>query len=501
MMTAQRTLTLALVFSGALGAGTALAQPTTPAKPAAPAKPTVAPQPPAAAKEAMDVDLAVLLASQAAGMVDLQMDLHKGLIIDAEALAHEAMFMLDASPHLFEFDLQDRKIAAEDRAKSREAESQEREREREMRVYDDAMKQIYDSRWDRAVERFNDVITMKGTKVDAALYWKAYAQDRQGLRTEALTTLGTLTREHASSRYLQQARALEAEVRRNAGQPVRPQDQADEDLKLIAIAALQNSAPEQAIPMLEKLLAGTASPKLKERALFVLAQSDSPRAREVLAGVAKGNSTPELQSRAITYLGMHGGRESHAILAEIYSSTTDVDSKKRIIRALAMGGEKDRVFAAAQSEQNPELRAEAVRQLGMHGAHAELSQLYAKETSAEIKRQIISAMAMSGNSTRLVEIAKSEQNPELRRSAIRGLGMTGGNGTGDTLVEIYSSERDTDVKKTVISSLAMQGNAAALVALARKEPNTSELKRDIVSRLSQMDSKIATDYLLEIINK
>ena len=47
----------------------------------------------------------------------------------------------------------------------------------------------------------------------------------------------------------------------------------------------------------------------------------------------------------------------------------------------------------------------------------------------------------------------------------------------------------------------MQGNAAALVALARKEPNTSELKRDIVSRLSQMNSKVATDYLLEIINK
>ena len=31
----------------------------------------------------------------------------------------------------------------------------------------------------------------------------------------------------------------------------------------------------------------------------------------------------------------------------------------------------------ARTEQNPELRAEAVRQLGMHGGHAELGQLYA----------------------------------------------------------------------------------------------------------------------------
>ena len=75
----------------------------------------------------------------------------------------------------------------------------------------------------------------------------------------------------------------------------------------MAMQALQNTDPEQAVPMLEKLLDGTASPRLKERALFVLAQSNSPRAREVLTNIAKGSSTPELQSRAIQYLGVHGG--------------------------------------------------------------------------------------------------------------------------------------------------------------------------------------------------
>jgi HEAT repeat protein len=165
-----------------------------------------------------------------------------------------------------------------------------------------------------------------------------------------------------------------------------------------------------------------------------------------------------------------------------------------------MGGEKDRILTAARSEQNPELRAEAVRQLGMHGADAELAQLYAKETSVEIKKQILSAMAMGGNGTRLSELAKSEQNPELRRAAIRSLGMVGGKGTGDTLVQIYGSESDLNVKKAVISALAMHDNAAALVAIARKEKD-SALKREIVSRLSHMNSKVATDYLLEIINK
>lgn len=491
-MIAKQTLALTIVFIGALGTGTTFAQkPAQPVAPAAPLKPSVAPM---AAEMALAAEKAAALAQATAALATN----HKE-ISDALVAAQHAKFAADLHLDAFRFDLQSPKLAA-DRARTREAMAAQRERDRENRVYNEGQRHIDNSQWERAIERFDDVVAMKGPKADAALYWKAYAQNRQGLRAEALTTLSTLTRDHAESRYLQQARALEAEVRRNAGQPVRPQDVADEELKLLAIAGLQNQAPEQAIPLLEKLLAGTASPKLKERALFVLAQSNSPQAREILKGIAKGNSTPELQTRAITYLGMHGGRESRAVLAEIYSSTSDVDAKKRIIRALAMGGERDRVLAAAQSEQNPELRAEAVRQLGMHGAHAELTQLYAKETSPEIKKQIISAMAMGGNSTRLTEIAKTEKDPDLRRTAIRGLGMMGGKAAGDTLVEIYANERDDTVKKSVISALAMQDNATALVSIARKEQNP-ELKREIVSRLSHMSSKEATAYLLEILNK
>lgn len=395
---------------------------------------------------------------------------------------------------------QARERAEADRERYRPREAGQRERDRETRAYDEGMRHIYDSRWERAVERFDEVLTLKGQKLDAALYWKAYAQDRQGLRADALATLGVLTRDHAGSRYLQQARALEAEVRRNAGQPVSPQDQADEELKLMAIAALQHSAPDEAVPMLEKLLAGTAAPKLKERALFVLAQSNAPQAREILKNIAKGSSTPELQGRAITYLGTMGGRESRAVLAEIYDGTTDVDSRKRILRALAMGGEKDRVLAAAQSEPNPELRAEAVRQLGIHGGHAELSQIYAKETSTEIKKQILTAMAMGRNTARLTELARTEQDAELRRAAIRSLGMVGGKAAGETLVQLYGTEKDAEVKKAIIAALGMQNNAAALVDLARKETDLS-VKREIVGRLSHMKSKVATDYLLEILNK
>ena len=384
----------------------------------------------------------------------------------------------------------------DDRTGNREVQRREREAE----LYSQAYDAMTESRWDRAAAGFTRVAALNGARADAALYWKAYSQHRLGQRAEALTTIAELAKSHPNSSYLKQARVLEQEVRRAVGQPVRPQDQDDEDLKLMAIQALQHSAPEQAIPMLQKLLDGPASPRVKERALFELAQSDSPRAREVLRNIAKGGSTPELQSKAVQYLGIHGGRESRALLGEIYASSTDVDLKRRILRALMVSGEKDLLWKAAQGEQHPELRAEAVRQLGVMGAHDELWQLYLKESSVDVKKQVLRAMFVGGNAERMTDLAKSEKNPELRREAIRNLGLMGSKGTGDALVQIYSTDRDADVRKAVINALFLQQNDTALVALARKEEDIT-VKKEIVQKLSLMHSKAATDYLIELIGK
>jgi hypothetical protein len=72
--------------------------------------------------------------------------------------------------------------------------------------------------------------------------------------------------------------------------------------------------------------------------------------------------------------------------------------------------------------------------------------------------------------------------------------------TGDALVQIYATDRDPEIRKGVINGLFLQGNAAALVALARKEEDLT-MKREIVQKLSLMDSKIATDFMLEILGK
>ena len=161
-------------------------------------------------------------------------------------------------------------------------------------------------------------------------------------------------------------------------------------------------------------------------------------------------------------------------------------------------GEKNRLLAAVQTEQNQELRMEAVRQLGALGATEELWQLYQKEASYDVKRQILSALQASGNATRMIEVARTEKDPELRRIAVRNLGVMGSKAGGDALVEIYANDKDPNVRKSVINALFIQNNATSLVALARKEQDMS-LKTDIVQKLANMDNKVARDYMLELL--
>jgi HEAT repeat protein len=382
----------------------------------------------------------------------------------------------------------------------REQERARRDRQREGELYDSGLEAMDDDRWDRALERFNRVIEMNGSRIDAAKYWKAYAQNRLGQRAESLATIADLIKSHPNSRYVSQAKQLEADVRRSTGQPANPESQADEDMKMMALNALQHQDPERAVPLLEKLLAGNNAPKTKARALFVLAQINSPAARQVLAKVARGESHPDLQRRAIQYLGIHGGGESRALLAEVYKSSSDVDVKRRILQAFMVSGERARLLEVAQGENVVELRAEAVKQLGVMGAHEELWQLYKTETSRDVKKQILQAMFVGGNSERLVVLARTESDPELRRVAVRNLGLMGSKRTGDALVEIYNTDKDPEIRKAVVEGLFIQNNAESLVAIARKETDIT-MKRQIVQKLSLMRSKAAMDYLMELIEK
>jgi HEAT repeat protein len=366
-------------------------------------------------------------------------------------------------------------------------------------LYDRARDAIEEARYDRALRDLDRLIAANTARTDAALYWKAYSLSKLGQQADALTALADLQQRFKDSRWVRDAKALEVEVRQSAGQTVAPETQADEETKLMALRGLMNSDPERALPIIDQILSGTSSPKVKDRALFVLSQSNSARAREIIANVAKGSANPDLQLRAIKYLGVMGGDPNRQLLAEVYRSASDPAVKRSIIRSFMVSGDKAHLLNLAKTESDAGLRGEAVQQLGVMGAHAELSELYQSETSIDVKKRILQAMFVGGNAEKLVDLAKNEKDPQLRKTAVRNLGLMGASNTGDALKAIYQSDASADIRKEAINALFLQNNGHVLVELARAEKDP-QMKKEIVSKMSIMGrNKEVSDYLLELL--
>jgi len=380
----------------------------------------------------------------------------------------------------------------------RDFESEQRAEERADELYSSGREAIEEGRYDRALDRFDRLIQLNSSRTDAALYWKAYSLSKLGRGADALGALSDLGQKFKESRWLKDAKALEVEIRQASGQRVSPDAQNDDELKLMALRGLMQSDPDRAVPIIEQMLTGANSHKVKDRALFVLSQSGSAKAREIIGNVAKGGSNPDVQLRAIHYLGIMGGADSRQILADAYRASSDAAVKRAIIRSFMVSGDRARLLALAKTETDAALRGDAVQQLGVMGGHAELSELYASETSVDVKKRILQAMFVGGASDKLIELAKNEKDPQLRRTAIRNLGVMGSSKTGDAIKAIYLSDSSPEIRKEAINALFVQNNGRALVDLARAEKDPA-MKKELVSKMSVMKSKEVTDYLLELL--
>jgi hypothetical protein len=311
-------------------------------------------------------------------------------------------------------------------------------------VYDAARQAIENSQFNVAIRDLDRVLGDSAKqRADAALYWKAYSQSKLDLDKDALNTIKELTKEFSKSSWVKDAKALELEIQQANGQPISAELQNDEELKLLALRGVMQADPDKGVPIIEKMLAGGASPRVRDRALFVLAQSRAARARDVMVSTAKNNANPDLQRSAIRYLGMMGGAADRETLTGIYRTSNDLS----------------------------------------------------------VKRAILQSYMTSGNVDGMIDVAKNEKDGDLRRTAIHNLGAmrrTSGTNTGDALVSIYKGDTQSDIKRAVVNSLFMQRNAKSLVDLAKAEKDAS-LKREIVQKLSVMKEPEATDYMLELL--
>jgi hypothetical protein len=311
--------------------------------------------------------------------------------------------------------------------------------------------------WEQAAQEFDRVVAKGGPQADSALYWKAYALSKQEFRGEALAALAELRKSYPMSRWLQDAAALEMEIRRAAGQNVTPESQSGDEMKLLALDGLMRSDPERAVPAVESLLMQTQSPTLKREALYVLAQSPFARAQQLLEEIARGKIDPDLQALAVRYMveqRQYRG-DLGPLLFEIYNSSTDAGVKQAAVNGLGAIGDYQHLAQIPRADRSASNQA-------MSAAFARLSAALAQMRAQDLYQQ-----------------AKSQEDKLF----------------------YYQSQKDRTAKQEVIDGWASQKNSDGvqmLIAIGHIETDPY-LKRKIVEHLIDLNTPEAREYLLEIL--
>ena len=208
-------------------------------------------------------------------------------------------------------------------------------------AYADGMRALHDSRWEDAASLFLKAASMHGGHAESALYWAAYAENKQGHGDRALATCAELRKASPSSRWLEECGALEIEIRSASGHPVEPSTEPDPQLKLLALNSMMKKDESHALPQIHEILQGDQPEAFKEKALFILAQSASPQSQQMLTEVSNSAADPALRTKAREMLAaIHGGTANSARKLRDRRTFLDVtvtDAKGRPVTGLKAG--------------------------------------------------------------------------------------------------------------------------------------------------------------------
>lgn len=277
-----------------------------------------------------------------------------------------------------------------------------------------------------------------------------------------------------------------------------PAATSDEELKLYALDSLLRTDPDKAVPVLDSLLAGDSSIRIKRRALFVLAQSDAPAARQILVRVAREGRPLELRAEAVRTLGIAGDDQDLAAIAGDAKAPKEV--REAVIQAYLISGHDQELIALAQKDPDPEVRAKAIQALGAMGSRAGLRGLLGSESDPGLRARLLQSLGIAGDVETLERAAREERSPELRRRAIEGLGIAGTPEASAALRRLYSTLTDPADRRRVLDGFLIQGDAKSLIDLFHAEKDPA-MKQAIVQKLSMLDDPEATQLMLEILGQ
>jgi len=369
--------------------------------------------------------------------------------------------------------------------------------------------------------------------VAAALYWQAYALNKDRRYADALVNLESLRADFDDTRWFNDARVLEREIQealRGRDRVGRDQERAEREMEraqrerehterdyqyryernyeyessdsgdnmvVYALHGLMSADPDRAIPVLERFIAGDHPSHQKQQALFVLSQTDDDRALGIIDRIARDSSDPDLQLQAIQMYMVMG--ESGPNIEALYQDAADPRIKRALLEVAMANGHNELLMRVARDgSADTGVRTQAIQMLGVNGETDSLRTMYDSGMPIELRRAMLDAFGIAGDPDPVLNILRTETDPAMRGQALRSLGIMGEDASG-VVLEIYPGLTTQSEKRAAVEALMMQDAGDGLRELYRTEQDPV-IKRHIIQMLAAVGDDDSVDLFLEILD-
>ena len=297
------------------------------------------------------------------------------------------------------------------------------------------------------------------------------------------------------------------------GRNCSPDADEDSDDRIAALNALLQMDADQAMPILQKVLArrDACSVALRRKAVFLVSQKRTDQTANILMSVARGDPDQEVREQAVFWLSQVPG--STGLLDEILKGNGDENIKDKALFALSQQNEPRaqqilRDFAGRENE-NSDLREKAIFWLGQRRGTENtefLRGLYSRLTNEDLKEKILFSLSQqkgAGNEQWLMNIAVNPQEDiELRKKALFWAGQSGV--AISEMSKLYDRMGDSEMREQIIFVLSQrQRDPAAMdklfdIAKNEKDP---ELRKKAIFWLGQSRDPRVQQFLMDLINR
>src|SRR2546421_4079229 len=387
------------------------------------------------------------------------------------------------------------------------------------RALDQARSMIDMQKWSQAASAFDKFVAQypSDKSVDAALYWLAYAYNKQNNLQGAYDALTRLLQNYPRSNWAGDAKGLRYEVLSKLGRPIDPDEAGcnDADLKILALKALCENDKANCSARVSEVLRSDSpcSQRVKEAAVILLGRYGGNEAVPVLIQMSRNEPDVKLRERAIRTLGDTNDERALDVLREIAMSPTyeDESPTDSAIHALA-GHENPRAVQilgeVAMSGRNLRARTHAIELMSRRRGDNvvdELLRLYDAVPEVQVKKYVLAGFAMRKDPralAKLAEVARSAGELELRRQAIRSIASRGEDGTLNLLLPLYDSERDNDLKNGLLEAFGQYQDQRAyqkLEQVVRNPAEPIERRKTAISMLSRSKDPQVLKFLEDML--